>query len=146
MNAEILNIGVSYIIKNIIKRPRPCDCLKDTWWLTPTTADPYSFPSAHTSSSFTMATMIALRYPDKPFIYAPMFTLSMLVGYGRIYLGKHFPLDAFTGMLIGSLSSVLVYSLRVELLKLKNKILVKKGKATKMRMSNQAVQYWEVLS
>src|SRR5204862_4432174 len=89
---------------------------------TTSSSDPYSFPSAHTSAAFTMATLVNLRYPAKPYIYVPMYALSLIVGYGRVYLGKHYPVDAFAGMLIGGLCSTLIYSLRVDLIKFKSHI------------------------
>jgi undecaprenyl-diphosphatase len=58
----------------------------------------YAFPSGHTSSSFACATVLAA--------YAPkwriqLFVLAALVGWSRIYVGAHYPLDVAAGALLG---------------------------------------------
>src|SRR5205085_9309628 len=35
--------------------------------------DPFSFPSGHSSTAFSVATMMTLRYPSYPLIYIPMY-------------------------------------------------------------------------
>ena len=63
-----------------------------------------------------MATMLALRYPTKPYIYIPAFAWTLTICYGRSYFGLHYPVDLIGGMTIGVVSSVLVYSLRTQIL------------------------------
>lgn len=66
----------------------------------------HSFPSGHTTASFAVAI---------PFIFAvpalfPLFlSLSLIVGFSRIYLGLHYPSDVLAGAVIGtSVASVTV--------------------------------------
>lgn len=58
-----------------------------------------SFPSGHTVTAFTFCILIALLSKKKIWPIAA-FVAAGLVGYSRIYLGQHFPLDIAAGMLV----------------------------------------------
>jgi membrane-associated phospholipid phosphatase len=121
----ITNSAVTFAIKIIVKRKRARFYLV-SYGIYPKVykvVDPYSFPSGHTSTAFTIATMFALRYPSFPQVYLPIFAWAATVGFGRMYLGMHYPSDVLVGGLIGAGSSILMYSLRKELFKFKNNIL-----------------------
>ncbi len=121
--SEVTNFAITLGIKYIVKRKRPYASLSNVYRKDFSTTDPYSFPSGHTSTSFTIATAFALRYSKYPQVYLPMYAWACIVGYGRPYLGMHYPGDVIGGVLIGTGSSVLIYSLRSSLFKLKNNIL-----------------------
>lgn len=69
-----------------------------------------SFPSAHTSFSFSLATSVSLVYP-KWYVVAPAYLWAGSVGYSRMHLGVHYPSDVIIGALIGSGSTYLSYRL-----------------------------------
>ncbi len=69
-----------------------------------------SFPSAHTSLSFSLATSVSLAYP-KWYVVAPAYLWAGSVGYSRMHLGVHYPSDVIVGALIGSGSTYLSYRL-----------------------------------
>ncbi len=117
------NLAVTFGIKTIVKRERPINKLQNVYMNGTPALDVYSFPSGHTSSGFAMATMFALRYPKYPLVYAPVFAWSLIVAYGRPYFGMHYPSDLLVGALIGTGSSIAIFSLRKELFNLKNRIL-----------------------
>jgi membrane-associated phospholipid phosphatase len=64
-------------------------------------AGSYSFPSGHTSSTFTTATALSIAYP-KWYVIAPAFLWAGTVGYSRMYLGVHYPTDVATGAILGT--------------------------------------------
>lgn len=68
-----------------------------------------SFPSGHTQAAVGTATYVALLYPG----LAPWAVFgAVLVGWSRVYLGVHFPLDVLAGAVLGVLFSVAGFTLR----------------------------------
>lgn len=127
--SEITSTLLTASIKYTVKRDRPYVNLKNVYLNkdnSPT--DRYSFPSGHTAMAFSIATLLTLRYPDKPAIIAGSFLYAGLIGYGRIYLGVHYPSDVLGGMLIGAGSAALIYSLRKEIIKGKNSLFNEKNR------------------
>jgi len=126
--SEVTSAGVAFGMKQIFKRERPFVTHKNVYHNknnSPT--DRYSFPSGHTATAFSMATSLTLRYPDKPVIIAISYLYAAIVGYGRIYLGVHYPSDVLGGMLIGSGSAALVFAFRKEIIDFKNNLFNEKG-------------------
>jgi len=64
-----------------------------------------SFPSGHTFTAFSTASLFAWLYPR---LSLPLFVLATMTGLSRIYVGAHFPLDVLGGLLIGLLSTFIV--------------------------------------
>lgn len=62
-----------------------------------------SFPSGHTVEIFTFFLLASLLI-DKKWIIPVGFIYALLVGYSRIYLAQHFPLDVGGGMIIAMIS------------------------------------------
>jgi membrane-associated phospholipid phosphatase len=68
----------------------------------------HSFPSGHTTSAF--ALFFVLAFLSNKLSYKLVFLfLAVLVGYSRIYLAQHFPVDALAGSLIGVLSVIISF-------------------------------------
>ena len=64
-----------------------------------------SFPSGHTSTSFACATVLSFFVPRA----APAFyLLALAIGYSRIYVGVHWPLDVLGGAVIGLVTALLL--------------------------------------
>lgn len=75
------------------------------------TASGASFPSGHAMLAFSLATVLALRYPRLRFL---AFLSALLVGYSRIYVGVHYPFDVLTGAVLGFLVSWILVKITKE--------------------------------
>jgi membrane-associated phospholipid phosphatase len=89
-----LAIVLNYGIKLIVRRPRPV-----LEGLPPLGGAPssLSFPSAHATSSFAVATAMTRVDPTAAIAFALAATLAL----GRPYLGMHYPSDVLAGALLG---------------------------------------------
>jgi membrane-associated phospholipid phosphatase len=67
-----------------------------------------SFPSGHTASAFALFIGLAF-FTKKPALQFMCFVLALLVGYSRIYLSQHFPIDVFVGSIIGVFTTFLLF-------------------------------------
>jgi membrane-associated phospholipid phosphatase len=69
----------------------------------------HSFPSGHTAGAF--ALFMALALISKRPVWQMLFLITaLLVGYSRLYLSQHFPIDVVVGSVIGTVSALLSYS------------------------------------
>jgi undecaprenyl-diphosphatase len=87
-------------IKHVFERVRPCDALPDVRQLVHCGSSP-SFPSNHAFNMFTAATILARFYSWRAGLAA--FTVAAAVGYSRVYVGVHYPLDVLGGAALGVL-------------------------------------------
>lgn len=112
--------GLCNVIKDETGRYRPFQSVEGTHFFTPertwTVVDnpTYtegsiggSFPSSHAATSMAVALGVALLFArSRPWIFA----LPLLVGWSRIYVGKHFPADVIVGWIVGAIAVILVWS------------------------------------
>ncbi len=72
----------------------------------------FSFFSAHASNTMSIAVFFGLLLKNK-IKYFSIFLIiwAIIVGYSRIYLGVHFPLDVAFGFLVGVIYGVIFYFL-----------------------------------
>jgi undecaprenyl-diphosphatase len=57
-----------------------------------------SFPSGHAATSFAAATVLSFARPR----WAPAFYLfALAIGFSRVYVGVHYPLDILGGAVLG---------------------------------------------
>lgn len=95
-------IFCNLLLKPLFHRTRPYDLLGYAISI-PALHDP-SFPSGHTAASFAAAT--ALFAMDKRWGIAA-YLVAGWMGFSRLYLGVHFPLDVLAGALLGMLAAKL---------------------------------------
>ncbi len=61
-----------------------------------------SYPSGHSSVAFCLATLLALGLPLAWPARIAVYLLASTVGYSRLHLGVHYPLDVLSGALLGT--------------------------------------------
>ncbi len=106
------------LIKIAFKRPRPPITLPETRLLLPLPGS-YSFLSGHTLSSFAAATFLALalhRLGGPSWAGPALLLLAALIGWSRIHVGHHYPVDVFAGWLTGMALGWLTWTLLLPLL------------------------------
>jgi membrane-associated phospholipid phosphatase len=88
-------IGLNYVVKVLVRRPRPV-----LEGLPPLGGAPssLSFPSAHATSSFACATAMTRIAPEA----AVLFVLAAAIASCRPYLGMHYPSDVLGGAVLGT--------------------------------------------
>jgi undecaprenyl-diphosphatase len=101
-------IGLNFGIKVLVKRPRPV--LKG---LPPLGGAPssLSFPSAHSTSSFAVATAMTRIDRRAAIAFLPAAALAA----GRPYLGMHYPSDVAAGAVLGTALGLVVPLPRTDL-------------------------------
>ncbi len=87
----------AHVLKPIFGRERPPYALESVRLLVDTTRS-FSFPSAHATNSFAVASFVSSFYPATRF---PLYVLAVLIGYSRVYVGVHYPLDMLGGAVLG---------------------------------------------
>jgi len=86
------------IAKKLYPRIRPYLALPDTNTFRNPLSD-HSFPSGHTTAAFATSIPFIAAIPE----LLPLFlSLSIIVGFSRIYLGLHYPSDVLAGVVIGT--------------------------------------------
>ena len=91
--SEATNFGATMLIKCIVREDRPDH------------SNHHSFPSGHTSITFSTATFLQRRYGWK--FGVPAYILSTYVGWGRAFAKKHHWWDVLAGAAIGTGASLI---------------------------------------
>lgn len=117
--AAALMITASDQLANLFKygvqRPRPCreEELQPLMRFVAEGCGRFGYYSAHASSSMAAAVFLGLilrkYYPYLPYV---LLFWAFLLGYSRIYLGVHYPLDVISGMAMGGLLGFAFYRLQ----------------------------------
>lgn len=105
----LLALGFGQLIVMAWPQPRPFMVPLGSQFLTHV-ADP-GFPSDHVTVfwSAACATLATRRFPR---MAVPWFALGLLVGWSRVFLGVHFPLDVLGALPVAALAALCVRGLR----------------------------------
>jgi undecaprenyl-diphosphatase len=98
--ALVVTSLVVVVVKRVVRRHRPSLDIQAS-----VPPDKFSFPSGHTAAAFALA--IAM-FGVVPLVVPPMLLIACLVGYGRMYLGVHYPIDVAVGAAIGLLCGSII--------------------------------------
>lgn len=105
----LLALALSQLIvvslKLLLNRERPYNILEHLHTFGIELRD-YSFPSGHTTASFSLATTIALNIPGLSLL---VFFLALIIGLSRVYLGVHYPTDVVAGIMLGLAVPILTH-------------------------------------
>lgn len=106
---------VTNLFKNGFQRPRPChaDALIDVMRMVRKgCGGRYGFFSGHASNSMAVAFFVGLTLKKhyKYLLYL-LLVWSVIMGFSRIYVGVHYPLDVLCGSVFGALAGFGFYKL-----------------------------------
>lgn len=107
--AVALSTLITQVLKNffIPVQLRPIAAIKDISSIHTVTGvellTNYSFPSGHTATAFSIFLLGCLLIREK-WVLPTGLLYALLVGYSRIYLAEHFPLDVGGGMITAVIS------------------------------------------
>ncbi|MBR0059707.1 MAG: phosphatase PAP2 family protein [Methanobrevibacter sp.] len=103
----LLADGIALLLKCIIMEPRPFVYL-DNVRLLVVENDPCSFPSGHTTSTFAVLSVLVFKFRHRLWSVV-LILFGVVIGFSRIYVGVHYPLDVLAGCIIGVLSAYFTY-------------------------------------
>ena len=92
----------SYILKPFFGRERPLVMLGIS------SSKTFSFPSNHAVNSFAIASVLSWYYRKLSIIW---FLVAFIVGFSRVYVGQHFPLDIAAAIFVGAICAFICISL-----------------------------------
>jgi membrane-associated phospholipid phosphatase len=108
----LLSALLAQVLKNLFSMPRPWEVFNHgeyLYFIKDITHRGFSsFPSGHSTTVFTLVTMLAIFEKNKR---TNVFYLlgAVAVGYSRIYLGQHFLTDVLMGSFLGVTTAILVH-------------------------------------
>ena len=104
MAVGMSDLLIDRVLKPLVHRPRPIEAGLPIRALTdlPRTL---GFPSGHASNFAALAMVLTLR--RSPWAL-PAWVFTLIVGWSRVYVGVHRPVDVLAGWVFGSMVGVLV--------------------------------------
>lgn len=105
--ALILSGIIALGLKLLYHSPRPYVVLEHVRQLAVPT-EPNSFPSGHTSATLSVVTVLVSELRENKVLVVLLILFAFIIGFSRIYIGMHFPLDVLVGAIVGIISAAIV--------------------------------------
>ena len=109
--ALILSGIIAAGLKLLYQSPRPFTVLEHVRQLT-VPSEPNSFPSGHSSSTFSVVTVLIWKLRENRIVVALLVAFALLIAFSRVYIGVHYPFDVFVGALVGIVSGAIVLKVK----------------------------------
>ncbi len=103
---SVISMG---LLKAIVRAPRPFQVLESINGKRLATATGYSFPSGHTTTGSSFYSALAFAYKKRA-LSIICAIMIILVGTSRLYLGVHWPIDVFGGLVLGIGITLIAYA------------------------------------
>jgi len=87
---------VAGVLKEVTRRNRPDEREPGEFW-----GDGRSFPSGHAIQVWSIASLLAHEYKNRPIVQITAYSLAGIVSASRVAANKHFASDVVTGALMG---------------------------------------------
>jgi undecaprenyl-diphosphatase len=111
--ALLLSGAVAACLKLAIHEPRPYVVLDNVRQLV-VPSEPNSFPSGHTSSTFSIVTVLVHELKQHKILIVLLVLFCILIAFSRIYCGMHYPFDVIVGAIVGTASGIVILKLKVK--------------------------------
>lgn len=98
LTVALTDVIAAQIIKPWIGRIRPSHAMLDNINLLVSKGGKYGFVSNHAANTMAAATVIGYFYNKWKSV---VITISIIVGFSRVYVGVHYPFDVLGGWLFG---------------------------------------------
>lgn len=109
--ALVLSGLIAACLKLAYHSPRPFTVLENVRQLTIPT-EPNSFPSGHTSSTFSVVSVLVWTLRENKAVVCLLVLFAFLLAFSRIYVGVHYPFDVLVGAIVGVSSGAVVLKLK----------------------------------
>ncbi|WP_028116164.1 phosphatase PAP2 family protein [Ferrimonas senticii] len=103
--AFAIELPLYWLLKNTLKRARPCHALSDVVLLFKP-HDQFSLPSGHSAAAVLFASLLGWYWPPLMLL---AFAWAALVALSRVVLGVHYLSDVLAGALLGMLAAQLSF-------------------------------------
>lgn len=105
----IVTLLMTMILRSLITSPRPFDVLVGNNFMPHVASN--SFPSKHAAFIFSVAFSLLYNQKKPPIqkvLFVSCLCIALLVGWARVYLGVHWPLDILAAVLISFMVAYLI--------------------------------------